>query len=192
MTHPLTDPALCARLETDGVTYRRFDHPAVFTCEEAYRLVPADAAGVQTKNLFVRDKKGKRHWLLVTSCETAVDLKALAARIGADNLSLASPDRLSRLLGVTPGSVTVLALLNDPGGQVELLVDRAVREQPWRCHPLVNTATLVLPWPSVERFLAVSGHEPTVIDVPVRAAPGGSTPAGQLTRSVPPSPPRSG
>jgi Ala-tRNA(Pro) deacylase len=176
MTTPVTDAGLCAFLDSEGIAYRRFDHPAVFTCEEADRLVPREAVGVQTKNLFVRDKKGKRHWLLVTSCETAVDLKGLASRIGADNLSLASPDRLVRHLGVTPGSVTVLALLNDRDGQVTLLVDRALWEQTWRSHPLINTATLVLPWPSVDRFLAVSGHQPTVLDVPVREGPGRSTP----------------
>jgi Ala-tRNA(Pro) deacylase len=169
----MTDTELCALLESRGVMYRRFDHPAVFTCDEAARLVPAEATGVHTKNLFLRDKKGRRHWLLVTQCETTVDLKLLAPAIGADNLSLGSPDRLLRHLGVIPGAVTVLALVNDPDRRVELVVDREIWQAPeWRSHPLVNTATLVLPWPAVERFLATTGHSPRVVDVPARAVGG--------------------
>jgi Ala-tRNA(Pro) deacylase len=165
----MTDTELCALLDARGVTYRRFDHPAVFTCDEAARLVPAEATGVHTKNLFLRDKKGRRHWLLVTRCETAVDLKQLASAIGADNLSLGSPDRLLRHLGVTPGAVTVLALVNDPAHRVELVVDRDIwQAAEWRSHPLVNTATLVLPWAGIERFLGSTGHAPTIVDVPVR------------------------
>jgi Ala-tRNA(Pro) deacylase len=165
----MTDAELCALLDSRGVTYRRYDHPAVFTCDEAARLVPMEATGVHTKNLFLRDKKGRRHWLLVTRCETAVDLKQLAPVIGADNLSLGSPDRLLRHLGVTPGAVTVLALVNDPDHQVELVVDREIWEAPeWRSHPLVNTATLVLPWAAIERFLESTGHTPKIADVPAR------------------------
>lgn len=160
---------LYALLDRLGVEYRRFDHPPVFTCDEAAREVPAEAAGVQTKNLFVRDGKGRRHWLVVTSCERAVDLKALAPRIGADRLSLGSPDRLLRHLGLTPGAVTVFGLANDPDHLVELVVDRVVWDTtPWRCHPLINSATLVVERGAVERFLAHTGHAAQVVEVPVR------------------------
>jgi Ala-tRNA(Pro) deacylase len=153
-----------------GIPFRRFDHEPVFTCEDVARLGPAEAAGVQTKNLFLRDHRGRRHWLLVTSCEKPVDLRALAPRIGADHLSLASPDRLARLLGLTPGSVTVLGLAHDTAHEVALVVDADVwRADAWRCHPLVNTATLVLARADVERFLAATGHRPEVVEVPARA-----------------------
>jgi len=166
----VTDAELCAFLDDRGIVYRRVDHPAVFTCDEADRLVPAEAVGVQTKNLFLRDKKGRRHWLVVTTCAKPVDLKALAPRIGADNLSLGSPDRLARHLGVTPGAVTLLALVNDPSHAVSLVIDREIWEvDHWRCHPLVNTATLSMPWPSVQAFLAAVGHRPETVVVPARA-----------------------
>jgi Ala-tRNA(Pro) deacylase len=168
----LTDPELCALLDARGIPYRRFDHPAVYTCEEADRLVPKAADGVHTKNLFLRDKKGRRHWLLVTLCEKAVDLKALAPRVGADNLSLGSPERLARFLGVAPGAVTLFGLVNDPDHAVELIVDRDVWEaESLRSHPLVNTATLVLPRSAVEAFLGLTGHSPRLVEVPVRTGP---------------------
>ncbi|MEZ4585063.1 MAG: prolyl-tRNA synthetase associated domain-containing protein [Gemmatimonadales bacterium] len=166
----MTDAELCAFLDDRGIAYRRVDHPAVFTCDEADRLVPAEAVGVQTKNLFLRDKKGRRHWLVVTTCAKPVDLKALAPLIGADNLSLGSPDRLARHLGVTPGAVTLLALVNDPSHAVSLVIDREIWEvDHWRCHPLVNTATLSMPWASVQAFLAAVGHPPETVVVPARA-----------------------
>lgn len=166
---PYTDASLCRLLEANGVAFVRADHPAVYTCDEADRLVPHTLGGVQTKNLFLRDGKGRRHWLLVTSCAKAVDLKALAPRIGADNLSLGSAERLQRFLGVTPGSVTLLALVNDPTRDVTLLVDQEVWEAAsWRCHPLVNTATLELSRRAVEDFLQLTGHTARRLDVPVR------------------------
>lgn len=166
---PLDDAALCAFLDARGIAYRRFDHPAVFTCEAAAELVPAEATGVQTKNLFLRDKKGRRHWLVVTDCAKPVDLKALAPLIRADHLSLGSPDRLMRYLGVTPGAVTLMALVNDPGHEVTLVIDREVAGQQWRCHPMVNTATLSLPWESVETFIAALGHVASTVVVPSRS-----------------------
>jgi len=155
-------------LHDQGISYRRFDHPPVFTCEEAERAVP-DTAAAHTKNLFLRDKKGHRHWLLVTLCEKAVDLKQVAAEIGADKLSLGSPERLSRHLGVTPGAVTVLALVHDPTHAVELLIDADVwRAEAIRAHPLVNTATLVIQQLDLRRFLEHTGHVPRVIPVSSR------------------------
>lgn len=166
---PYTDESLCRLLEANGIDLVRAEHPAVYTCEELARLVPETVGGVHTKNLFLRDGKGRRHWLLVTSCAKAVDLKGLVARIGADNLSLGSSERLRRYLGVEPGSVTVFALANDPAHAVTLLVDREVwAGEAWRCHPLVNTATLVVSRRGVERFLQLTGHPARVIDVPAR------------------------
>jgi Ala-tRNA(Pro) deacylase len=171
------DPAriaddLCQKLAGYGIPYRRVDHPAVFTCDEAEKAVPPDFGGVHTKNLFLRDGKGRRHWLLVTLCEKSVDLKGLAPSIGADHLSLGSPDRLARFLSLAPGSVTVMGLLNDPTHQVQLLVDRVVWEaNAWRCHPLVNTATLVIAKDDIVRFLSITGHDPQIVTVPARQLP---------------------
>jgi len=161
---------LLARLDQFGIRYQRYDHPAVYTCDEAEHTVPAEVAAAHTKNLFLRDQKGRRHWLVVVDCAKQVDLKALAPLIGADKLGLASPERLVRFLGVAPGSVTVLGLINDRDRAVELIVDRAVWDADrWLAHPLVNTATLILDRSGVEAFLAATGHSPRVVAVPSRA-----------------------
>ncbi len=154
-----------AFLSTHAIPYERYDHEAVFTCEQAEKAVPPIAAA-HTKNLFLRDKKGQRHWLLVTLCSKAVDLKQVAGEIGADKLSLGSPERLAKHLGVTPGAVTILALINDPDHAVELVVDDDVwNAASIRAHPLVNTATLALSQSDVRRFIASTGHEAKVIGV---------------------------
>jgi Ala-tRNA(Pro) deacylase len=170
-----TDPVrqLLARLDHLGVRYRRFDHRAVFTCDEADQVIAPEVGGAHTKNLFLRDQKGRRHWLVVTLCSKQVDLRALADVIGGGKLGFASPDRLERLLGLTPGSVTVLGLINDPDHHVEVVIDEEVWEAPaWRCHPLVNTATLLIDRADIEGFLASTGHVPRVVAVTARE-PGG-------------------
>jgi Ala-tRNA(Pro) deacylase len=160
---------LFAFLSEHAIPFERYDHEPVFTCEQAERAVPAIPAA-HTKNLFLRDKKGQRHWLLVTLCSKSVDLKQVAEQIGADKLSLGSPERLAKHLGVTPGAVTILALINDPAHAVELVVDDDVWQAPSiRAHPLVNSATLAIPQPDVRRFIRATGHEAKVIRVANRA-----------------------
>lgn len=157
-----------------GISYDRYDHVPVMTCEEADAAVPERAA-VHTKNLFLRDKRGRRHVLVVTTCEKSVDLKRLAAQVDADNLSFASPERMAKYLGVAPGSVTVLGLVNDAEHAVELIVDADVwNAHTWRAHPLVNTATLVLKKPDIEKLLARTGHAPRVLSLGERSVTGNS------------------
>lgn len=154
-----------ALLDALGISYERVDHAPVFTCDEAYAAMPGHAA-VQTKNIFLRDKRGRRHILLVTTCEKAVDIKRFAEQADADRLSFASPERMMKYLGVEPGSVTVLGLMNDRDRGVELYVDADVwRAAEWRCHPLVNTATLVLARTDLEKFFAHTGHTPRVVSL---------------------------
>ena len=154
-----------------GIPFARYDHTPVFTCDEAYAAVP-NLAAVQTKNIFLRDKRGRRHLLLVTTCEKAVDIKKFADQADADHLSFASPERLKKYLGVEPGSVTVLGLIFDKENAVELYIDRDVWDTPqWRCHPLVNSATLVLARTDLERFFAHTGHKPSVLTLETRPTP---------------------
>lgn len=142
------------------ISYQRVDHPPVFTCEEADRLVPPMEAA-RTKNLFLTDKKGRRHFLVVVGYEKRVDVKALSKAIEVPGMRLASDRRLMDHLGVEPGSVTLLAVMNDRERSVEVLLDEDI----WcaasvRCHPLVNTATLAIAHADLERFLAATGHAP--------------------------------
>jgi Ala-tRNA(Pro) deacylase len=153
-------------LREHGIAAPRFDHAAVMTVEESERLVPKLPA-MKTKNLFLRDKKGARHFLVTVRHDLAVDLNVLGAALDAGRLGFASPERLQKHLGITPGSVSLLALINDRAGAVEFVIDRALWEaDAVQAHPLVNTATMVLAHADLERFVAATGHKPQVIDVP--------------------------
>ncbi len=157
-----------AFLNDHGVPFTRYDHPAVFTCEESALLCP-EMPGTHTKNLFLRDRRGTRRILVVVSTEKSADLRGLKEMLHADKLSFASPERLKESLGVEPGSVTLLGLVHDPAHAVEVIIDREIWEADCVvCHPLVNTASLSIPHAGVETFLAATGHVPRVIDVPGR------------------------
>jgi Ala-tRNA(Pro) deacylase len=155
-----------AFLDSKGIRYQRYDHPAVFTVEEANRLVP-DMPAAHTKNLFLRDEKGRRHFLIVVAANKKVDLRQLSGVLKSSKLSFGSPDRLGKHLGVEPGAVTVLAVVNDADHKVEVFIDRDLwRADALRCHPLVNTATLSVPREGIERLLEATGHHYQLIDVP--------------------------
>ena len=148
------------------IEYKRHDHPPVFTVADVERLVPPLPAA-RTKNLFLRDKKGKRHFLVVVPAPKRVDIKALGTVIGAGRLSFGSPDRLKRYLGVDPGSVTILALIRDSEHAVEVVFDKILgQEKAFQFHPLVNTSTLVISRDSLKRFITQTGHEVRLLDVP--------------------------
>ena len=151
------------------ISLPRHEHPAVMTVEESERLVPP-LLGAKTKNLFLRDKKGLRHLLVTVPSTLAVDLNRLGEVLGVGRLGFASAERLSKHLGITPGSVSLLALLNDTAKKVEFVIDRTLWEaDAVQAHPLVNTATMIIAHADLERFLAATGHPPKVIDVPALA-----------------------
>lgn len=156
-------------LEQHGIRPPRHEHPPVMTVEESLRLVPK-FPGAKTKNLFLRDKKGRRHFLVTVPHDKAVDIDALADAIGVNGLGFGSEERLSKYLGIKPGSVSLLALVNDEARAVELVLDKALWDaEAVHAHPLVNTATMVIPHADLERFLAATGHQPRVLDVPAKA-----------------------
>jgi Ala-tRNA(Pro) deacylase len=156
-------------LAEHGITYVRHDHPPVHTCEDEKLNVPESGAA-RTKNLFMRDRRGRRHLLLITLCAKNVSIADFAQTSGADRLSFASPERLMTHLGVEPGSVTLLGLMNDTQHAVELYIDADVWKAPSiHAHPLRNDATLVLPHDMVVRFIAATGHQHRVVTV--RSAP---------------------
>ena len=155
-------------LDSINVSYERFDHPAVYTVSEAKKLSP-EMDGASTKNLFLRDKKGIRHFLVVVPQDKQVDLKELSSILEASRLSFASPDRLKKYLGIEPGSVSILALLNDPEKTVEVFVDNEL----WNaeiilCHPLVNTSTLAITLNGIKQFLEKTGHNLTLVEIPIK------------------------
>ena len=145
-------------LDVNQFNYQRIEHPAVFTCAEA-DLHHSGITAVSTKNLFLCDKKARRFFLAVTACEKTVELDGLSSQLGVSRLRFGSEENLGRLLGVTRGSVTMLGLVNDAEHQVELWIDAEIWQgEHFLCHPLVNTATLVMTKAELERFLGLTGH----------------------------------
>jgi Ala-tRNA(Pro) deacylase len=147
-----------AFLDARGFSYRRFEHPAVFTCAEA-ELHRPELPATSTKNLFLCDKKARRFFLVVTACEKSVKLDALSPQLGVPHLRFASEENLQNLLGVTRGAVTMMGLVNDTEHRVELWIDSDIwQSDHFLSHPLVNTATLVLARSELARFFAQTGH----------------------------------
>lgn len=153
---------LAAFLAELGIATRTVTHPPLFTVEESQRF-RGEIPGAHTKNLFVKDKKG-RIFLVTALEETIVDLKHLHRAIGASGrLSFASAESMQALLGVRPGAVTVFGLINDTDGQVSFVLDRQLLEHPAiNAHPLVNTATTTISRDDLLRFVRATGHEPLV------------------------------
>jgi len=163
----MTDDALRGALLELGVGWRVTEHDPVFTVEESEALHAA-MPGLHTKSLFLKDA-ASRFWLVTVPAHARVDLKALSVAVGAKRVSFGKADDMVRLLGVTPGAVTPLAARNDSGGEVGVVLDRAVAKAAIaNVHPLRNTATLALSGTDLIRVLERWRHAPLVIDVPVQ------------------------
>jgi Ala-tRNA(Pro) deacylase len=153
---------LFARLEELGIASITVEHEAVFTVEESQSLRER-LPGAHTKNLFLVDKDG-RAALVVAKDDTRVDLKSVAKRLGIGRPSFGKPERLLELLGVTPGSVTPFALINDPEGRVVVAIDAALLAfAEVNFHPLENTVTTRLATQDFLRFVRACGHAPLIL-----------------------------
>ncbi len=161
---PAYDPdALLAWLETQGIAHLTHRHPAVFRVEEGLELKAA-MPGAHTKNLFLKDKKG-RLWLISARQDTTVDLKRAPRVIGSDRLSFGNEALMWETLGVRPGSVTALGLINDLDRRVTFVLDRRLWEADIvNFHPLTNTATTALNQAAFRQVLSALGRDPMVID----------------------------
>ena len=154
---------LFAHLKAIGVSHTTLDHPAAFTVKEGAEIKAALPGG-HTKNLFLKDAKDNL-WLISALGETTIDLKRLHPVIGSARLSFGSPILMQETLGVTPGSVTALGLINDSDRRVRFVLDAALaRADPVNFHPLTNTATTALSQAGFRTFLASIGITPLVVD----------------------------
>lgn len=157
--------ALFAYLDELGIATDTVEHEAMFTVEQSQVLRGA-ISGAHTKNLFLRDK-GNRLVLVVAKEDTKVDLKGLAKRLGLGRFSFGRPEQLEAVLGVEPGSVSALALMN-PGSVAlsAVVVDAALMDHAEvNCHPLDNRATTRLAMTDLLRFIRACGHEPEIISL---------------------------
>jgi Ala-tRNA(Pro) deacylase len=147
-----------AKLDELGIRFTRHEHPPVATVEEA----SAHWAGIEAthcKNLFLRNQKGSRHYLVVLTASKKADLKAVAAQIGDGKLSFASPERLMSHLGLTPGSVSPFGLINDREHLVRVVLDRDFQSATRLAfHPNINTLTFTVAAADFMRFLDACGN----------------------------------
>ena len=153
-------------LDELGIAHETVDHKAVFTVEES-REIKREMPGGHSKNLFLKDKGGTLS-LVVACAETMVDLKILGKIIGSkQRLSFGKPALLSDVLGISPGSVTPFAVMNDTGHRLDhVILDEAfvAFEKIW-FHPLENTASTAIAPSDLPRFIEACGHEPKIMDL---------------------------
>ncbi|MDR1017169.1 MAG: prolyl-tRNA synthetase associated domain-containing protein [Lachnospiraceae bacterium] len=142
-------------LDKMNIQYELVEHEPAYTVDDMIKYGLLEK-GIIAKNLFLRDKKGKRHILLTADEETEIDLKSLSKKLGVSGgLSFASEERLMKYLGLKPGSVTPLSLVNDKNHDVEFFIDKSLSKTKKKIgvHPLVNTATVFMTYKDLDKFL---------------------------------------
>ncbi len=165
MSAPATPDDLFAFLDTLGIKTNTVTHPPLFTVEDS-RALRGDLPGGHTKNLFLKDKKGR---LFLVTCDEsrAVNLKELEKAIGAARVSFGKPELLLEVLGITPGAVTAFSLINDRNEpqRVTFAIDTALLDHDViHCHPLHNEATTAISPIDLMRFVEGCGHKAVKID----------------------------
>lgn len=167
MSPESADPAVpvYATLDALGIPYVTYTHPPVFNMadvEEHWTGIE----GTKAKNLFLRNKKGDRHYLVILEVSKQADLRKLVKIVGDDRLSFGSPERLMASLGVTPGSVSPFGLIHDARQSVRVIVDVDLRGADRLIfHPNINTASVAISGADFERFLQSRGNSVTWVRV---------------------------
>lgn len=151
-----------------GIAHELHEHQAVFTVEES-RGIKAEIPGEHTKNLFLKDAGGD-FWLVTVPADARVDLKALPQAIGCKRVSFGKAEDMVRLIGILPGSVTPLAMINADPGSITCVLDAGLAQADRvNVHPLRNTATVGLSGANILRLLEHWGHVPLAAEIPVQA-----------------------
>lgn len=145
-------------LEKLNISYVQHEHPPVFTVEQAEQHWE-NITGAHCKNLFLRNKKGNRHYLVILESSKKAALKSLEKQLGEDRLSFASEERLRKYLGLETGAVSPFGLINDNRKEVQVVIDRDLKKaERINFHPNVNTATVGVSFEDFERFLNWCGN----------------------------------
>jgi len=152
-------------LDELGIPVVKHEHPAVYTCEEADKFYEGIPGG-KSKNLFLRSKKGDKHFLVIVESSKQVDLQKLGEIVGEPKLGFASPERMMKYLGLTPGSVSPFGLINDVRHEVNVVVDNALMEyEILHYHPNINTATLEISRDDFKKFLNWTTNSVQFVDL---------------------------
>ena len=156
-----------ALLDRLGIDYWRVDHEHADTIADC-ELVEGLLGCAICKNLFLTNRQQTAFYLLLMPGEKPFKTKLLSKQIGSARLSFAGPEHMERLLDITPGSVSVLGLMNDGGGEVSLLIDRDLLDQPnFGCHPCINTSSLRFSTRDLlDKLIPAMGHEPRFVELP--------------------------
>jgi len=154
-------------LERLGVEYTRVDHEHADTieaCHEIEKLLGCEIC----KNLFLTNRQMTEVWLLLMPGEKPFKTRLLSKQIGSARLSFASAEQMLQYLNITPGSVSVLGLMNDKENKVRLLIDHdLLSRESIGMHPCINTSSLrVKTADLMEKLLPAMAHEPTIVDLP--------------------------
>lgn len=159
--------AVYDRLDSLGIDYLRADHGEAYTMEQCLRVDEALGA-CMCKNLFLCNRQRTKFYLFLTPGDRPFRTKHFSAALGISRVSFGEEEDMVRLLGVTPSSVSLMGLMWDGDGLVELVIDRALtREEYFGCHPCVNTSSLRMRWEDVRDILIPSlGHSPTYVELP--------------------------
>ena len=153
-----------SRLDELKIQYELDQHEAVFTMEEI-SVRGLDNKGMIPVNLFLRDYKGKRHFLVIHDGRKHTDLTELRGQIGCTRLSFGSDEQLMKHLGLTRGAVSPFALMNNANHDVELVIDGSSRgREMLGFHPNVNTATVWVSWEGFMRFVEACGNPVRFVD----------------------------
>lgn len=164
MPRPKSAPELLAKLEALEIAHKTYQHEPVFTVDESDKI-KIDMPGAHSKNLFLRNKKGKM-WLFSTLGDKKIDLKLLGDKLGAGRLSFGSADRLMQNLGVIPGAVTPFATINDSAGAVQMVLDEDfLGYDIVNFHPLDNAMTTALHPKELLRFLEAVDHPAQMLQI---------------------------
>jgi Ala-tRNA(Pro) deacylase len=154
---PTSSLAMLSLFDRLGIDYDLHNHPPLRTVSDSQQL-RGSMEGAHIKNLYLRNSK-KKNFLVVAEETLEIDLKSLGDEIGGNRFSFGSADRLMEFLGVRPGAVSPLTLINDPDHQVTLVIDRAILDaDKVNLHPLVNDKTVTISTTDLIRFLEHTGH----------------------------------
>lgn len=153
-------------LDSLGIEYSRYRHPAVFTIEETKKHW-GGFPGTHCKNLFLRNKKGTCHYLVILEQSKAVDMKSLTKKLQEDRLSFASPERLMRYMALETGAVSPFGLINDRHHEVRVVIDQELKgAERIFFHPNINTATVGISFSDFEIFLDWCGSSIRYLSLP--------------------------
>ena len=161
---PDRETAVYDRLDRLGIAYERADHEAVMTmegCQEIDSLLGVSMC----KNLFLCNRQETDFYLLLIPGDKPFKTKYLSAQIGSSRLSFAKPEYMEKYLDITPGSVSIMGLMNDHEKKVQLLIDEDVlKDEYFGCHPCINTSSLKIRTKDlVEKIIPAMGHDPKIV-----------------------------